>query len=425
MKVFPVRFAAGIAASMLSFALLWSASVSAAGTGDSAAAQGLKALQGGHYAEAVELYESAIGSAQLAPESLANAFLNKALAEQYLGQNDGAIRDYTAALELDAMAPKLRATALYNRGLSHNKLRQLPLSIEDYTAALVLDPELSHAYYSRGNALRESGQLLFALSDFERAIRYGHPDPARVHYATALAYESLRRPQEAKQALEQAVAINPNHSEARRKLGAIRAATGQPGADPLITGSVSGIVETVLHKPPLPSAVAPTPVLLNAPSPAAPSAVASLIAKLQDRLPEEVLQAEVAAVNAGPETPAQPEDVQTRTDTVAPAVEPEVVVATLQTPTPEPAVALETAGWSVQLASASSEDGAWSTWAKMQKRYKVLRDVTPVVVQADLGTKGIFYRIRLTGFGDQVSAKKSCSSFKKSGVACFVSKSGG
>ena len=88
----------------------------------------------------------------------------------------------------------------------------------------------------------------------------------------------------------------------------------------------------------------------------------------------------------------------------------------------EPAVAPALEGWSVQVASATSEDGAWSTWKKMKAKHQSLAASKPVVVKADLGTKGIVYRVRLAGFEDQNAAKKSCTKLKSSGISCYVSK---
>ena len=80
-------------------------------------------------------------------------------------------------------------------------------------------------------------------------------------------------------------------------------------------------------------------------------------------------------------------------------------------------------GWSVQLASATTEDAAWSTWKKMQKRHKALAGQSPVVVRADLGAKGTFYRVRLTGYDSQQAAKNACAKLKSGGVSCYISKS--
>ena len=45
-----------------------------------------------------------------------------------------------------------------------------------------------------------------------------------------------------------------------------------------------------------------------------------------------------------------------------------------------------------------------------------------IVVKADLGTKGVFYRVRLHGFDDQNGAKSACSKLKSKGISCFVTK---
>ena len=58
----------------------------------------------------------------------------------------------------------------------------------------------------------------------------------------------------------------------------------------------------------------------------------------------------------------------------------------------------------------------------MKAKHKALAAETPIVVRADLGAKGIFYRVRLAGFEDLNAAKKSCSKLKSGGVPCYVSK---
>ena len=79
-------------------------------------------------------------------------------------------------------------------------------------------------------------------------------------------------------------------------------------------------------------------------------------------------------------------------------------------------------GWSVQIASAATENAAWSTWKKMQARHKALASKEPVVVRADLGTRGIFYRVRLVGFESQSDANTECAKLKSKGVKCYISK---
>ena len=58
----------------------------------------------------------------------------------------------------------------------------------------------------------------------------------------------------------------------------------------------------------------------------------------------------------------------------------------------------------------------------MKARNKALASKDPVVVRADLGAKGVFYRVRLIGYDNQTDASSACSKLKSRGVKCFVSK---
>jgi tetratricopeptide (TPR) repeat protein len=291
-------------------------------------------------------------------------------------------------------------------------------AIEDFTSALFLDPGFAHAYYSRGNALRESGQFLFALSDYEKALRYHHPDMARVYYSEALTYESLKRPADARKSLELAVAANPNFAQANAKLASLQgAAPAQTGTDPILVASMNVIGgKTTVRKPDFPEAVAPTAEQM-ADTPTDPIETAAVdttatapAAKIVDRVPVEeeaapAVKEKIVAVEPVDDVPPAEEAVAD----AAPA-EPEATQSPTQT------------GWSVQVASATSEDAAWSTWKKMQAKHRALSGQKPVVVRADLGSKGIVYRVRFSGFDDQNAAKSKCSKLKAGGVSCFVSK---
>ena len=402
---------ASVSAAFLAACVAASGGASAAeNAGAAAAKEAYRALAAGQPQAAIAGFSLAIESNGLEPEVLANALLNRALAYQQLGEHGHAVDDYTAALRLDAMSAKLRAMALYNRGLSQQRLQRPALAIEDYTGALFLDSTMSHAYYGRGNALRDSGQFLFALSDYEKALRYKHPDAARVHYGEALAYEALRRPDQARAALALALAANPEFTPARAKLAALEAMPVQDmamlGADPMPTGSISGS-GLVVRREQLPKAVAPSLELAGAEEQALPKRKLII-----DRIaPEEPV---ATALPKHAEAALVEEKII--------AIEPLPETVTEEAPQAAAIVALPANGWSVQVASAVSEDGAWSAWKKMQSRHALLVRVKPVVVKADLGTKGIFYRVRLSGYPDKDAAKSACAKLKANGVACFVSK---
>jgi len=400
-----------VSAAFLAACVAVSGGVSAAeNTGAAAAKEAYRALAAGQPQAAVAGFSLAIESRGLEPEVLANALLNRALALQQLDRHEEAVDDYTAALRLDAMSAKLRAVALYNRGLSQQKLGRPALAIEDYTSALFLDSGLSYAYYGRGNALRDSGQYLFALSDYEKALRYKHPDVARVHYGEALTYEALKRPEQTRLALELALAANPQFGPARQKLAALATVSAPDAdlqnADLMPTGSISGM-NLVVRKEQLPKPVPPSLEMASVGEP-----VLSKRKLFTDRIP-----AEESAVAA-----AKPIANQASVEEKIVAIEllPETATGDASQIA---AVAKPSAnGWSVQVASAISEEGAWSTWRKLQLRNAMLVEAKPVVVRADLGTKGIFYRVRLSGFADKGAAKDACLRLKASGVACFVSK---
>jgi tetratricopeptide (TPR) repeat protein len=394
--------------------------------------QAYQSLQSSEPLEAVRKYNEAIESNALAPEVLANAHLNRALAKQRLKQYEAAVADYTAALTTDLLSSSVRSTALYNRGLANHKLGHLPQSIEDYTSALLLNAQLAPAFLSRGQALRESGQLLFALSDFERALVSGHTDPARVNYLIGLTYEQLSRLDEAKRHYQAALHVKPDYKQAQERLN--RAATAR-AQDTARSQAQSAPIsqETELHKPGQKPAVQPPADLLavRVPKPKA----------ISERAPEQSAEirkgdaarvgdvtASITPASADPE--AQVElSVSTaeKSGAVAPEspVEDTVASATLPQDAAAEAVASvteESPGWAVQISSATSLDGAKQTWAKLQAKNKVLKQLEPLFTRADLGAKGIVYRVRLSGFADKAKAQSECKKLKASGIDCFVSR---
>ena len=72
----------------------------------------------------------------------------------------------------------------------------------------------------------------------------------------------------------------------------------------------------------------------------------------------------------------------------------------------------------VQLGAYKSEAEAKAEWAKMQKKYSGLAGRTPTIVKADLGEKGVFYRLRTGNFGTANEAKLFCATLK--GQACII-----
>jgi cell division septation protein DedD len=155
-----------------------------------------------------------------------------------------------------------------------------------------------------------------------------------------------------------------------------------------------------------------------------------------DRVPQEVrvASASVSVPDAGQEQEKILAVEEVPEDSVAapqaeqqevpePTVAAEAEVSADQDPVAEPPQdETKLTGWSVQIASATTEEAARATWNKMKARNKALASKTPVIVRADLGAKGIFYRVRLVGFDSQSEAGRECSRLKSRGVKCYVSK---
>ncbi|MGF7161329.1 tetratricopeptide (TPR) repeat protein [Rhodoligotrophos appendicifer] len=403
------------------------------------------ALQKGDLKRAIEQFSAVIGTPGIAREAKAKAELNRGLAYQRQGLHAKAAEDYGDALALDALDARTRAIALYNRGLAYRKLNQPGLAIEDFTNALFLNATFAEAYMSRGLVMRESNKPYYALSDFHKAIENDFSRPQLAYFARALVFEELGRTDDAKNELNRALMAKPDFAEARQKLASLGgpafgdasaevrpASISSSGAETLgqqvasvdsamITGSVGAAGQAGTGSN-LPTAVTPPAHLLDddAPRPAKVASIAPL-ASIKSRKPA-AAQATATLLATSEATPAQPEPKRVKVataETAAPVSD--------ASPSPiasAPLASAEPKGWLIQLSSAQNEAGAWGVWKKLSAKHEtVLKDQQAVVMRADLGAKGIFYRLRLAGFDSQKEAAKTCGSLKSRGLSCFVTKS--
>jgi cell division septation protein DedD len=66
-------------------------------------------------------------------------------------------------------------------------------------------------------------------------------------------------------------------------------------------------------------------------------------------------------------------------------------------------------------------DEAQSAYAAAQQRYpSVLSSLTAQIQEADLGAKGIFYRVRVGPWENRDDAIEVCEALKAEGGNCFV-----
>ena len=76
----------------------------------------------------------------------------------------------------------------------------------------------------------------------------------------------------------------------------------------------------------------------------------------------------------------------------------------------------------VQVASKKNQTEALASFADMQQKYpSLLASYRPIVQKADLGDKGVWYRLRIGPIADKSSASKLCSQLKQQGLPdCLV-----
>ena len=82
--------------------------------------------------------------------------------------------------------------------------------------------------------------------------------------------------------------------------------------------------------------------------------------------------------------------------------------------------ALAAGDYFVQLASVKSDQSARQEWARLRKAHPaLLGDLAFAVQRADLGDRGIYYRIRTGPFPNRATAQDMCAQIKAAKLACL------
>jgi cell division septation protein DedD len=195
--------------------------------------------------------------------------------------------------------------------------------------------------------------------------------------------------------------------------------------------------EVVMPAPETPIAPAGTEVVTTEPAAGpeedaadrAQSEIDAVLAQLQassaaaDAIPQPVGEAPstttVASQPAAQPVPEQPAGEQAATDQPS-AEQPQVAAL----PADEPAAAQATppaTGVRIQLAAFKSEDQARGAWSGMQQRFPNELGGLPLIIeQADLGAKGVFYRVQTGPLASREAAVAMCDRLKVQGQTCIV-----
>jgi cell division septation protein DedD len=182
----------------------------------------------------------------------------------------------------------------------------------------------------------------------------------------------------------------------------------EPVAPPQPEPAATAAVGTAEPVPLVPSADDTDAALADAAPAAATPAPAGLA-------PEPAQTAAAPSALAAPAAPAPAEPA-------APAPTQEAAAAPAAAPV-EPAQPAAGKGWKIQLAAVKTEQGARQEWGRMQKVHPdLLSDMNLTVQRADLGTKGIYYRIQAGPLPDRTTAEDVCAELKASQQPCLVVK---
>jgi cell division protein FtsN len=75
----------------------------------------------------------------------------------------------------------------------------------------------------------------------------------------------------------------------------------------------------------------------------------------------------------------------------------------------------------LQIGAYETPDIANGAWAAFKTRHSaVVGDLSQDIQKADLGAKGIWYRLRVGPFADKAAAAGACEKLKAEGGTCFV-----
>jgi hypothetical protein len=170
-----------------------------------------------------------------------------------------------------------------------------------------------------------------------------------------------------------------------------------PDRDNLIYNAPHPAVEHLLPPPekPLPRPTAPPPQAAAALPPAAVPPATSVPSAAMGQ-PQQLAAAPSGA--AAPGAPAGPKPLAGQT-------------------------AVKAGGARLQLGSVRSEDDARQEWERIKRKNPdLLGSLSATPIRADLGDKGVYYRILTAPVADPAAAERLCSELKQRNIGCLIAR---
>jgi outer membrane biosynthesis protein TonB len=137
--------------------------------------------------------------------------------------------------------------------------------------------------------------------------------------------------------------------------------------------------------------------------------------------PKEAARTQPAGTQpAGTAAPKPPAPQQQAAATPAPKKAP-AKPAAKETPAAAPAKSAPSGPVRIQLGSLRSPEAAKDEWARLKREHPdSLGKLTAVAVRADLGDKGVWYRVQTQVFDDAAAADRLCADLRKQKIGCSL-----
>lgn len=117
------------------------------------------------------------------------------------------------------------AEAYYNRAVAYDNLGEYQTAIRDYNQAIRLRSHYAEAFCNRGILYNATGQFQMAIADFNEAIHH-NPNDTEAYLGRGFAYDQLSQYQKASQEYSKVIALNPGYASAYNNRGADYLAQG-------------------------------------------------------------------------------------------------------------------------------------------------------------------------------------------------------
>jgi len=90
---------------------------------------------------------------------------------------------------------------------------------------------------------------------------------------------------------------------------------------------------------------------------------------------------------------------------------------------PSKPAAAQAAGTRLQLGSLRSEDAARQEWERIKRKNRdLLGNLSATPVRAELGDKGVYYRIQAGPIADLAAAERICGELKQRNIGCILAR---